>query len=278
MTGPSRLTECLRVIRSKNRKALCMYVTAADPDVKTSISILHALVAGGVDVIELGYPFCDPILDGPVIRRANQRALASGGSFIQTLEIVREFRRSNQRTPIILMGYANPIFCRGVTRSIEMSKQAGVDGFIIADCPAREAERDFLRAIAAYDLHYIPLLVRETTTGDLGLHNPGVGGFVYCVPQSGPTGGAAAPIDVAAAAIRQCRAVCDLPLGVGFGIKTPEIAAVLARYADLIIVGTAVIDYFDILFNQKAGRASAENMDALVNYCSGFSQAINSAR
>lgn len=275
MIDESRLSKCLRDIKSQNRKALCMYVTAADPDAATSISILHALVAGRVDVIELGYPFCDPILDGPVIRRANQRALANGGSFLQTLDIVRAFRKTNQYTPIILMGYANPFFARGSDISISMSKEAGVDGFIIADCPPREAERDILKEIAGQNMHYIPLWVRGTSIGDLGLHHPGVGGFVYCVPQAGPTGGTAAPIDVAATAIRECRKVCGLPLGVGFGIKTPATAAALAQHADMVIVGTALIDYFDGLRHGNAAQEGIRELDALVEYCASFARAIN---
>jgi tryptophan synthase alpha chain len=270
----SRLTRRLAELKAKGRKALCMYVTASDPDLQTSVDILLALVAGGVDVIELGYPFCDPILDGAVISQANQRALAAGGSFSATLDIVRRFRIHEPDTPIVLMGYSGPLFAAGIGHVVEQARRAGADGFIVADCPPREAKRDLLPALDRASMHFIPLWVQGSKAEDLHLAHSGMGGFLYCVPQAGPTGGSGASIHVAADAVAQCRDISSLPVGVGFGIKTHAAAAAIAEHADLVIVGTAVIDAIHQALSNKALNAY-EAMQSIVDFCAGFRRAID---
>lgn len=256
--------------RAQGRSALIFYVAAADPAIALTPQLLHALVAGGADVIELGYPFCDPILDGPVIRQANRRALDAGGSIDATLAIVQAFRRNDAETPIVLMGYANPVISRGPALFDAMAR-AGADGLIIPDLPLREAVA-VLPAIVAAQLCLIPLVPPSGMVDARALRLPGVGGFLYAIAQAGPTGSASA-LDPATVRdlVEACRALADLPVGVGFGIKTPQMAAQLKPHGDAIIVGSALVDHIHTLVQQ------GDDGDALQSAVTAFAQAFRQA-
>ena len=252
--------------RNEGRAALIAYLTAGDPDAETSLELMHALVAGGVDAIELGYPFSDPILDGPVLQAANRRALAGGGSLGATLAQLARFRERDTATPVILMGYANPPFARGFARFADDLARAGGQGVIIADLPLRHARHDLLPDLARNRLVMVPLAAPTLAPADTVDDTPGLGGFLYAIPVTGPTGGAPAPIAATIAAVARARTLTVLPVGVGFGIRTPEAAAEVARVADAVIVGSALVE------RATAGAA------ALETYARAFRTAIDRAR
>lgn len=258
---------------SEGRSALIFYLAASDPSPDMTPKLLHALVAGGADVIELGYPFCDPILDGRVIRQANRRALNAEGSLDATLDAVSQFRRDDQHTPIILMGYANPVVARGASLFRRIA-EAGADGLIIPDLPLREAAAS-LPAIDASGLSLVPL-VPPAGMVDAGLlHLPGIGGFLYAIAQAGPTGGAAPDPVAVGDMVERCRTLADLPVAVGFGIKTPAMAALLKPHADAIIVGSALVDMIDMAVRQEMPERAV--LDAVTEFALGFRQAIDAA-
>lgn len=266
-----RLQRRFAARRSQLRPALIFYLAATDPSPALTPQLLHALVAGGADVIELGYPFCDPILDGPVIRQANRRALDAGGSLDATLDAVMRFRHDDEHTPVILMGYANPVISRGLGffRTIA---EAGVDGLIIPDLPLREAAAS-LPAIEAAGLSLVPLVPPTGMVDADMLRLPGVGGFLYAIAQAGPTGGAAPDPTAVGKMVERCRALADLPVAVGFGIKTPEMAALLEPYADAIIVGSALVDMIDKAVRE--GRETDVLLASVTDFALGFRQAID---
>lgn len=265
----ARLATRFAARRAQGRPALIFYVTAADPTPALTPRLLHALVAGGADVIELGYPFCDPILDGPVIRQANRRSLDAGGSFDATLAIVRSFRRDDPDTPIVLMGYANPVLSRGAALFAQIAA-AGADGLIIPDLPLREAAA-VLPAIDAAGLSLVPLVPPSGMVDADLLARPGIGGFLYAIAQAGPTGGAVPDADTVRANVAHCRSLADLPVAVGFGIKTPAIAAVLKPHADALIVGSALIEAID------AARSEGADEDALLAMVTVFAASFRKA-
>ncbi|KGJ17828.1 tryptophan synthase subunit alpha [Paracoccus sanguinis] len=224
------------------RKAFVSYVMAFDPDRETSLQILRGLPAAGVDVIELGMPFTDPMADGPTIQAAGQRALAAGGSVTGVLELVRAFREEDATTPIVLMGYYNPIYARrgGVARFLEEAAAAGVDGLIVVDLPPEEDAELCLPAQAA-GLNFIRLATPTTDDRRLPAVVENTSGFVYYVSVTGTTGGAAANAADVAPEIARVRAAAGLPVVVGFGIASPEAAEALAGVADGCVVGSAIV-------------------------------------
>ena len=237
----SRINARFAELKAADRAAFVAYVMAGDPDAATALAILKGLPAAGADIIELGFPFSDPMAEGPPIQRAAQRALKGGMTLRGTLGLVRQFREGDQTTPIILMGYLNPLLTYGFDKFAHDAAEAGVDGMIVVDCPPEEADplADALDAAGVAlirlatptsDDRRLPVVVRRTS------------GFVYYVSVAGVTGVKEADAAEVAPAVSRVRKASGLPVAVGFGIKTPERAAAVARVADGVVVGSALVD------------------------------------
>jgi tryptophan synthase alpha chain len=226
---------------AEGRKAFIAFVMAGDPDYDTALAVLCGLPQAGVDLIELGMPFTDPMADGPAIQRAGHRALEAGQTMDRTLATVRAFREGDAATPLVLMGYYNPIYSRGVPRFIEEAKAAGVDGLIVVDLPPEEDEELCLPAQAA-GLNFIRLATPTTDDRRLPRVLTNTSGFVYYVSITGITGAAAANAAAVAPEVARIKASTALPVCVGFGIKTPQAAAAIAGVADGAVVGSAIVD------------------------------------
>ena len=227
-------------LRARGKKAFVAYVMAGDPDYDTSLEVVKGLPGAGVDVIELGVPFTDPMADGPTIQLAGQRALAAGMTLERTLALATEFRKTDQSTPIVLMGYYNPIYSRGVERFLEDAKAAGIDGLIVVDLPAEEDAELCLPAQAA-GLNFIRLATPTTDDKRLPRVLQNTSGFVYYVSITGITGAAAAEAADVAPDVARIKAKTDLPVIVGFGIRTPETSRAIAGVADGAVVGSAIV-------------------------------------
>jgi tryptophan synthase alpha chain len=236
----TRIDETFARLRGEGRKAFVAYIMAGDPDPDTSMEILRGLPAAGVDIIELGVPFTDPMADGPTIQLAGQRALAAGQTLQKTLDMVAEFRREDDATPIVLMGYYNPIYNRGVDRFLEDAKAVGVDGLIVVDLPPEEDDELCIPAQQA-GLNFIRLATPTTDDKRLPKVLTNTSGFVYYVSITGITGAAAAQAEEVAPEVARIKAKTDLPVVVGFGIRTPEAAEAIARVADGAVVGSAIV-------------------------------------
>jgi tryptophan synthase alpha chain len=236
----SRIASVFAELHRQGRTALVPYVTAGDPNPAVTLPLLHALVAAGADIIELGVPFSDPMADGPVIQRASERALVHGVSLTDCLDLVRRFRIEDDRTPIVLMGYLNPVEVMGYGQFAARARDAGVDGALIVDLPPEEAD-DMAAAMTANGVDLIYLVAPTSTPERIQRICERASGFVYYVAVKGVTG--AAHLDVAAVAERLdlIRRVTRLPLGVGFGIKDPDTAARMAQIADAVVVGSALV-------------------------------------
>ena len=237
----SRIDDRFAALRAENRAAFIAFVMAGDPDPERSLEIVRGLPGAGVDLIELGMPFTDPMADGPSIQLAGQRALAAGQTLAGTLDMVRAFREGDERTPIILMGYYNPIYSMGVERFVQAAKEAGVDGLIIVDLPPEEDDELCLPAARA-GLHFIRLATPTTDDRRLPAVLRNTSGFVYYVSITGITGAAAAVADEVAPEVGRIKRATDLPVCVGFGVRTPENAAAIARVADGVVVGSAIVN------------------------------------
>ena len=237
----SRLQTRFAELKEQNRAALVTFVTAGDPDYATSLAILKGLPAAGADVIELGMPFTDPMADGPAIQLANIRALSGHQNLAKTLQMVREFREGNSDTPLVLMGYFNPIHHYGVAKFIAEAKASGVDGMIVVDMPP-EHNSELCDPAQAAGLDFIRLTTPTTDDARLPKVLTGSSGFVYYVSVAGVTGAGSATTDQVSEAIERLRRHTDLPISVGFGIRTPEQAAAIARLADGVVVGSALVD------------------------------------
>lgn len=222
------------------RPALVTFITAGDPDLEVGQQILDGMPAAGADLIELGMPFSDPMADGPAIQMAGHRALAAGQSLENTLEMVAKFRTKDTETPIILMGYYNPIYIFGVEAFLSAAKQAGVDGLIIVDLPAEEDDELCLPALEA-GLNFIRLTTPTTDNKRLETVLKNTSGFVYYVSMTGITGAAITNRAAVGEAVLRIKSHTDLPVAVGFGIKTAEDAAEIGRHADGVVVGTALV-------------------------------------
>jgi tryptophan synthase alpha chain len=228
-------------LQSQGRAALVTFVTAGDPDYDTSLALLKALPAAGSDVIELGMPFTDPMADGPAIQASSLRALNAGQNMIKTLKMVTEFRATDDTTPIVLMGYYNPIYIYGVDRFLEDAKKAGVDGLIVVDLPPEEDHELCLPALAA-GLNFIRLATPTTDDKRLPKVLTNTSGFVYYVSVTGITGTQAPNITRVNDAVARIKRHTDLPVAVGFGVKTAEQAAGIASGADGVVVGSALVN------------------------------------
>ena len=237
----SRIDARFASLKGRGRSAFVAYVMAGDPDFDTSLEIVRGLPAAGVDLIELGMPFTDPMADGPSIQLAGQRALGAGQTMARTLEMVRAFRAADAETPIILMGYYNPIHSMGVDAFLAAAKAAGADGLIVVDLPPEEDDELCLPANRA-GLHFIRLATPTTDERRLPVVLQNTSGFVYYVSITGITGAAAAQAEAVAPEVARIKAATDLPVCVGFGVRTPENAAAIASIADGVVVGTAIVD------------------------------------
>ncbi|MGP9790057.1 tryptophan synthase subunit alpha [Roseinatronobacter sp. NSM] len=236
----TRIDTTFATLKSEGRKAFVAYIMAGDPDLETSLSVMQGLPAAGVDVIELGVPFTDPMADGPTIQLAGQRALDGGQTLDKTLDMVRRFRAGNDTTPIVLMGYYNPIYSMGVDRFLTKATDAGIDGLIVVDLPPEEDSELCLPAQAA-GLNFIRLATPTTDDKRLPKVLQNTSGFVYYVSITGITGAAAAQAAQVGPEVARIKAQTALPVIVGFGISTPQTAQDIASVADGCVVGSAIV-------------------------------------
>lgn len=267
----SRIQSCFAQLKQQNRAALVTFVTAGDPDYTTAMRIFKGLPAAGADVIELGMPFTDPMADGPAIQLANIRSLKNGQTLAKTLQMVSEFRQDNQLTPVVLMGYFNPIHHYGVPRFIEDAKAAGVDGLIIVDLPPEHNDM-FCDPAQAAGLDFIRLTTPTTDDVRLPKVLDNSSGFVYYVSVAGVTGGSSATMEHIEEAVARVRRHTQLPVCIGFGIRTPEHAANIARLADGAVVGSAFVD----LIEQATSPDQA--VEGVLARCRALADGIHHAR
>ena len=236
----SRIEARFRDLRASGRKALIPYITAGDPEPGTTVGLLHALVGAGADVLELGVPFSDPQADGPVIQDACQRALAHHVRLADVLDMVAAFRRDDAETPVVLMGYLNPIEAMGAERFAERCAEAGVDGVLVVDDPPEEGG-DLVRALTERGIDPIFLVAPTTADDRMERICTTARGFVYYVSLRGVTGAATLAVDEVEAKVAAIRRHTELPVGVGFGIRDAESAARLGSFADAVVVGSAIV-------------------------------------
>ena len=236
----TRIDAKFSALAAAGKKAFVSYVMAGDPDYDTSLALVKGLPAAGVDIIELGLPFTDPMADGPTIQLAGQRALSAGMTLERTLEMARAFRETDDTTPIVLMGYYNPIYCRGVDRFLADAKTAGIDGLIIVDLPPEEDDELCVPAQEA-GLNFIRLATPTTDDKRLPKVLENTSGFVYYVSITGITGAAAPQAADVAPEVARIKSQTDLPVIVGFGIRTPEASQAIAAIADGAVVGSAIV-------------------------------------
>lgn len=236
----TRIDDTFARLRQHGKKGFVSYIMAGDPDLETSLAVMKGLPAAGVDIIELGMPFTDPMADGPTIQLAGQRALESGQTLEKTLHMAREFRKGDSTTPIVMMGYYNPIYSHGVDSFLTDAKAAGIDGLIVVDLPPEEDSELCLPAQAA-GLNFIRLATPTTDAKRLPKVLQNTSGFVYYVSITGITGAAAAQSVDVAPEVARIKASTDLPVIVGFGITTPEQAKAIASVADGCVVGSAIV-------------------------------------
>ncbi len=237
----ARIDARFAALKAEGRAAFIAYVMAGDPDAATALKILKGLPGAGADIVELGFPFSDPMAEGPPIQRAAQRALAKGMTLAGTLELVRAFRETDGATPLILMGYTNPLVTWGYAAFARDAAAAGVDGLIVVDCPPEEAD-PLADALDAADVSLIRLATPTTDDERLKVVIRRTSGFVYYVSVAGVTGVKEADAAAVAPHVERVRKASGLPVAVGFGIKTPERAASIAQVADAAVVGSALVD------------------------------------
>lgn len=252
----NRIDRRFAELASRGRKGLIPYVTAGHPKPELTVDIMHSLVAGGADLLELGVPFSDVMADGPVIQHACEVALEQGMTLDRVFSQVAKFRQRDEDTPVILMGYMNPVERRGLETFASQAAEAGVDGLLIVDCPADEAA-DTTRAFSGRELHQIFLVAPTTTEARIERMAPLAGGFIYYVSLKGVTGSAALNADELSPAIESIRAHSDLPVAVGFGISTPEQAEAVGAVADAVVIGSALVRKLD-------GAQTREDADKIV--------------
>ncbi|MCW5581073.1 MAG: tryptophan synthase subunit alpha [Luteimonas sp.] len=255
----SRLDRKFTELRAAGRKALIPFITAGDPSLEATLPVMHALVGAGADVIELGVPFSDPMADGPTIQRSSERALARGAGLRYVLETVRAFRERDDATPVVLMGYLNPVEIRGIERFAAEASDAGIDGLLLVDLPPEEAD-EFRRSLSAHDIALILLASPTTTDARLEHLLAGARGYLYYVSFAGVTG-ASERLDTRAASghLQRIRAGSAVPVVAGFGIRDAASAAAMAVDADGIVVGSALVTALDGApgAEEAAARAAA---------------------
>jgi tryptophan synthase alpha chain len=251
----SRIKTMFAALAARNKKALIPFITAGDPTPDLTVPLMHALVAGGADVIELGVPFSDPMADGPVIQRASDRALAHGVGLRNVLQFVAEFRTTNPSTPVVLMGYANPIERMGQQVFILAAKDAGVDGVLVVDYPPEECE-DFAAAMRANGLDPIFLLAPTSTEERIEQVGKIASGYVYYVSLKGVTGSGHLDLSAVAEKIPQIKKYVQVPVGVGFGIRDAATAKAIASVSDAVVIGSRIIQELENTPRDQAAQAA----------------------
>ncbi|HEY5799383.1 MAG TPA: tryptophan synthase subunit alpha [Burkholderiaceae bacterium] len=264
----TRIAHTMAQLKSANKKALIPFFTAGDPSPALTVPLMHALVAGGADIIELGVPFSDPMADGPVIQRASERALAHGVGLRDVLGYVAAFRQTDAETPVVLMGYANPIERMGQSAFVEQAAQAGVDGVLVVDYPPEECE-DFAALMKARGLDTIFLLAPTSTEKRIEQVGKIASGYIYYVSLKGVTGSGALDLSAVAAMIPRIKRHADVPVGVGFGIRDGATAKAVASVADAVVIGSRIIEELE--------RTPPEGATAAVTaFMAGIRQALDS--
>jgi tryptophan synthase alpha chain len=269
----SRLSEVFTRLKKEGRAAFIPFVSGGDPDMETSLAILEALTACGADIIELGMPFSDPMADGPAVQASSTRALKAGATLPKVIELVRKFRKTDAKTPIVLMGYFNPIHAYGTARFARDVAAAGVDGLIAVDLPIEEDEVLRLPA-AAQGVDLIRFVTPTTDAARLARIVEAASGYLYYVSVAGVTGTKSFDEAEVAAALAKVRAVTQLPVAVGFGIKTPRQAATIARLADGVVVGSALVSKVA----ETADLAPETIVKAVTELAASLAQAVRAAR
>ncbi|MBV8467332.1 MAG: tryptophan synthase subunit alpha [Burkholderiales bacterium] len=252
----SRINATFQRLRESNKQALIPFITAGDPHPAATVGLMHALVAGGADILELGVPFSDPMADGPVIQRASERALAHGVSLSHVLEMVREFRKKDHDTPVVLMGYANPVEAMGYARFAEAACDAGVDGVLTVDLPPEEAG-PLVDVLKANQLDPIFLLAPTTPASRVAEVARHASGYVYYVSLKGVTGAANLDLSDVAAKLDGLRVKLNIPIGVGFGIRDAATAQAVAKVADSVIIGSRLVQEIEEHGASAAPRLTA---------------------
>ena len=253
----SRLSACFDGLREAGRKALVPFVTAGDPNPQSTVKFMHAMVAAGANVLELGVPFSDPMADGPVIQRGSERALAHGVNYFDVLNMVREFRTQDADTPIILMGYLNPIEVIGYDAVASAAREAGVDGFIVVDMPPEEAP-ELRKVLNSNDLDMIFLVAPTSGESRVSRICEQASGFIYYVSLRGVTGAANLDVEEVGEKVAEVRRFTSLPVGVGFGIRDGASAARVARVSDAVVVGSALVSRIESVLSEKLSAAEQE--------------------
>ena len=269
----ARIESRFSALRKAARPALVTFVTAGDPDYETSLAILKALPAAGADIIEIGMPFSDPMADGPAIQAAGLRALKAGQTMVKTLEMVRAFRKGDRDTPVVLMGYYNPIYIYGNARFLADARAAGVDGLIVVDLPPEEDEELCIPAMKA-GLNFVRLATPTTDEHRLPTVLKNTSGFVYYVAITGITGTKTPDSARVAAAVDRIKQRTDLPVAVGFGVSTPEQAAAIGRNADGVVVGSALVRAVE----KSLDAGVQTTVGAVTELVSALAQGVRAAR
>ncbi|MBZ9980027.1 MULTISPECIES: tryptophan synthase subunit alpha [unclassified Mesorhizobium] len=272
----TRIDRRMAKLKNEGRPALVTYFMGGDPDYQTSLSIMKALPTAGADIIELGMPFSDPMADGPAIQAAGLRALKGGQTLVKTLKMAADFRTGDNETPIVLMGYYNPIYIYGVDRFLKDALASGIDGLIVVDLPPEMDEELCIPALKA-GINFIRLATPTTDDKRLPKVLQNTSGFVYYVSMTGITGSALADTGKVAAAVKRIKGHTDLPVCVGFGVKTAEQARVIGANADGVVVGTAIVNAVANVLGPK-GEKTADPAEAVATLVSGLAQGVRLAR
>jgi tryptophan synthase alpha chain len=272
----TRIDTLFKKLEAEGRPALVTYFMGGDPDYATSLSIMKALPKSGADVIELGMPFSDPMADGPAIQASGLRALRGGQTLAKTLQMAREFRAEDNSTPIVMMGYYNPIYIYGVDRFLEDALTAGIDGLIVVDLPPEMDEELCIPALKA-GINFIRLATPTTDDKRLPKVLENTSGFVYYVSMTGITGSALPDTSKVSAAVDRIKSHTDLPVCVGFGVKTASQARAIGASADGVVVGTAIVNAIANVIGPD-GKMTADPAEAVATLVSGLSEGVRSAR
>ena len=251
----SRISKKFKNLKSENKTCLISYITAGDPSISDSLSIMNTLVNSGTDIIELGVPFSDPMADGPTIQRACERALSQNTSCVDIFELVKKFRKDNNDTPIVLMGYLNPIERMGYELFAKLANEAGVDAVLVVDLPHEEA-KELITIFKKYNLESIFLIAPNTKIARIKEISKYASGFLYYVSLKGVTGAATLDVEKTTEQLKFIKEAIELPLAVGFGIKDVETAKILSNTADAIVIGSAIVN---IIEKEQDNKSKANN-------------------
>lgn len=271
-----RMEKRFAQLKAEGRPALITYFMGGDPDYATSLGIMKALPGAGSDVIELGMPFSDPMADGPAIQLAGQRALAAGQTLLKTLDLAREFRKQDQDTPIVLMGYYNPIYNIGVETFLDAALEAGIDGLIVVDLPPEMDDELCIPALAK-GINFIRLATPTTDDRRMPTVLRNTSGFVYYVSMNGITGSALPDLSKIEEAVRRIKSHTDLPVCVGFGVKTADHAKAIGAAADGVVVGSAIVAQVAGSLTPD-GKATEHTISAVTTLVSGLASGVRTAR